>query len=89
MNRTIRTGLLAVAFAGLVVPAAHARTRVLVPAKGSEAVQRFATLDGTQPPAPPQKPLAMDGTQPPSPPQKPLALDGTQPPAPPQKPLAV
>jgi len=98
MNRTIRTVLLAIGIAGLAVPAIYARTQSPLPNPGFSLIQRPMLIDGppekpladgTQPPAPPEKPLALDGTQPPAPPEKPLAIDGTQPPAPPEKPLAI
>ena len=96
MNRTIRTSLLAIAIAGLVVPAIHARTHTPLTINGHISVPTRMVVDGTQPPAPPvpmHPPAAyavlMDGTQPPAPPV-PMhppsftsAKDGTQPPAPP------
>jgi hypothetical protein len=61
MNRTIRTGLLAVAIAGLAVPVLFARTTLATP----------LAMDGTQPmpnPVPIHPPTSyasmMDGTQP-------------------------
>jgi len=88
MNRTLRTGLLTLGFAGLILPAVYGKTQPLASNQRTNLVQPSGLLDGTQPPASPKKPLMRDGTQPPASPKKPLSLDGTQPPASPKKPLA-
>jgi hypothetical protein len=88
MNRTVRTGLLVLGFAALVVPAAYSRTQRTASMHGSSVVQPHALVDGTQPPVTPKKPMMLDGTQPPVTPKKPVALlDGTQPPVTPKKPV--
>jgi hypothetical protein len=99
MNRTVRTSLLVIGFAGLVVPALSASTRPLVSSLGGFNTPTYSfAIDGTQP-MPPSVPLHpptqsawLDGTQPmpPSvplhPPTKSARLDGTQP-MPPSVPL--
>ena len=90
MNRNIRTGLLVLGIAGLVVPAAYSRTRPLLPASAGASIQVSSPIDGTTTPNLVFTGRLLDGTQPPAPPvpmHPPVAhaslFDGTQPPAPP------